>query len=429
MHRTTAILAIAGAAAAAPIDFAKLNTGTWVNPGVNIGQVYGASEVSWAYDRHHRKFVRFGGCSGGYTNEVFACWFDGSGNFVSEQIIAPGTSGGDNRPGAGCSRGICYDSKRHIVWGYGGIGASPIPTSGKGWALMGLDLGDKSFRMAPGSDGFRMGEACQIEYGEGDDAILLVGRDAGAWHQTWLYEFSTSKWRKIGKEWDPNASGPRNGINLTYFHPVYDPESRSFVLLLGSQPQTWVFTPSTMTDWEVRTPSPSPPARTRYGSAYDPVMRRIILHGGRNGETDTWAYNVRANQWTRIQTSGALTPGTDGMMPFDYDSEHNVFVSYSYKSDMIHPVQVFRNLTPGTSITAPPRLTRGEDRSLRNPIRSLLELEDPGLAGNTNAALYSTDGRRVWKSGQTGSLKAGNYLFTPGRAAGSPTAWKITVAK
>jgi hypothetical protein len=401
------IAAVSFTLSAAPVDFANLQDRTWVNPGVTIGQTYGASEVSWAYDRFHKKFVRIGGCTGGYTNEVYAYHFNSSGNFVSELVLPPGTQGGDNRPNAGCSRGICYDSKRHIIWGYGGIGAPPIPCSGQNWALMGLDLSDTTWRMAPGSDGFKLGECCQIEYGEYQDVILLVGKDQGSWHQTWLYEFSTGKWRQIGAS---SAS-----IDLMYKHPCYDADDHAFVMPVGSQ--TWVFNPSTMSDWEKRDPSPSPSARERWGMAYDPIVQQVVLHGGRGGETDTWAYDAGTNTWTRINdNAGAWTTSPGGIMPFDFDTEHGVFVGYVYGSADNQPVVVFKNQSSEAGVREPVfAQQRGAEWTFPTPLRSPADLRIAGAGKEGALGFYSLQGRLLWQ-GTAGSrmplfCPSGNYVL------------------
>ena len=400
---------LCAAFAAAAIDFSAIPDKSWAFCSTAPGHVYGLSEVPWCYDPYHKKFVRIGGCTGGYTNEVYAYWFDGSGNFVSDQILAPGTTD-NNRPGAGCSRGICYDTKRHLVWGLGGIGSPPIACSGTNNALMGLDLADNSWQKAPGSTVNYFGACVQIEYGEDPDAVVMI-TDGTGWHQCWVYEFSKSAWRQVATEWDPTKAGPKQGIFLAYKEMCYDPVNKLFVLYPGpgANPETWVFNPSTMTDWERRTPSPTPPFRERYGMAYDSYNKKLILHGGWRGSwdvrvcmTDTWAYDAAANTWTLISDAGASRSagGQTNFTPFEYDSEHNAFVGLCMNEET--GTWVYRLSSRG----AAPEFSMPGPREVLsvfpNPFaaRTQFSFPSPGTL-----SIFALDGRLVESLGLTRSGK------------------------
>ena len=65
-----------------------------------------------------------------------------------------------------------------------------------------------------------------------------------------------------------------------------------------------------------------PPARVGHTMAYDPVTQRTIMFGGQmNGVfADTWAYDAKANAWTKLEPSGAVPPArTDHTMAYDPD--------------------------------------------------------------------------------------------------------------
>jgi hypothetical protein len=408
--------ALAPCFAVTSVNFSTLADRNWVFVSTPIAHVYGDEEVSWTYDSYHKKFLRVGGCTGGYTNEVYAYWFDANGQVVSQQVMAPGTDGGSNRAGLGCSRGICYDSKRHIVWNYGGLGSPPsgVSESGQNWALMGIDLGDNSWRMAPNSDAVQLKQTCQIAYDPDDDAIILFGNDMGAWGNCWLYEFSTSKWRQIGALWNP--AGPKG--NPTYKHLKYDPDNHAFVVLMGTpgDPQTWVFKPSTMTDWEVRRPNPTPLYRYWYAMSYDPANHKLLLHGGDStygydGMNDTWSYDAGANTWTNIPDAGSSRlpvigpPGwqTNGTViswqarcpAWAYDSEHNAFVMQAPREN---GYWVYR-LGSGTSISySLPRTNSTGLRCSPNPFSLFTSFTlDAGTAESRpeKMAIFSIDGKLI----------------------------------
>jgi hypothetical protein len=72
------------------------------------------------------------------------------------------------------------------------------------------------------------------------------------------------------------------------------------LLLVTESMQVWEWTVAN--GWKLHPPVlPQPPARPRFGLAYDPVLRRLVLYSG--GWThpywdDTWAYD--GTRWTRI---------------------------------------------------------------------------------------------------------------------------------
>lgn len=91
----------------------------------------------------------------------------------------------------------------------------------------------------------------------------------------------------------------------------------------------------TGTNWQWRnlTPSsgPQPEARRNGAAIYDPVGKRVIVFGGTSNNSlfnDTWAFDLEARTWTKLQTSGALPPAR---LAFDavYDAVGHQLVIYS----------------------------------------------------------------------------------------------------
>jgi hypothetical protein len=186
------------------------------------------------------------------------------------------------------------------------------------------------------------------------------------------------------------------------------------------QPETWVFDPETMSDWERRKPVPSPMSRKRYGIAFDQVSRRIIMHGGDTADWqspyDTWAYDVATNTWTPLPDLGDSRTGSGPQTQarnraYDYDSEHDVMVimspqercTFVYRIGEIPPA----NIDYGTSGTPGPVLVTGP-----NPFNGFVNIRLhrnylPGPGTATAIRIYTMQGRLVKT---LGFARQGNYL-------------------
>jgi uncharacterized protein (TIGR03437 family) len=89
------------------------------------------------------------------------------------------------------------------------------------------------------------------------------------------------------------------------------------------------------TSWQWRNLTPaagqSPEARRNGAAIYDPVGKRVIVFGGTGDNgllNDTWAFDVAARVWTRLQTTGTPPPAR---FAFDavYDPAGHQLVVYS----------------------------------------------------------------------------------------------------
>lgn len=78
---------------------------------------------------------------------------------------------------------------------------------------------------------------------------------------------------------------------------------------------TWTFDYNTGM-WEEQSPSTSPSARSRHGSAYDWESDGVVIYGGTTGGFNssshvssgkTWAYDLNANAWEEINFPSATT--------------------------------------------------------------------------------------------------------------------------
>lgn len=172
--------------------------------------------------------------------------------------------------------------------------------------------------------------------------------------------FAQGKWRKFhGPEVGP---GPRSG------HGMVVDEARQKIVLFGGHfrnnemdfdegflDDTWEFDLKTLT-WEKKTPRRSPKARKNFAIAYNPISKRIVIHGGSQAEEydwywheyfdcspSTWEWNGK--NWHLITTSGPPLR-SDHNMKWDTIGEEFVMhggryycdfapycSGYSYKND------------------------------------------------------------------------------------------------
>ena len=108
----------------------------------------GAAEVRWCYDSHHRRFVRVGGCTSSYSNEVYS--FDLGTEKWTQNLPYTKASGEKKRPGHGCNRGIAYDPDHKCIWTFGGASSYHPPGNTLGfWQGVGK-LGDEDWRYMEG---------------------------------------------------------------------------------------------------------------------------------------------------------------------------------------------------------------------------------------------------------------------------------------
>ncbi|MFN0102742.1 MAG: kelch repeat-containing protein [Bryobacteraceae bacterium] len=92
---------------------------------------------------------------------------------------------------------------------------------------------------------------------------------------------------------------------------AYDPPSNR-IFLFGGEDTTarndlWAYAVETR-QWRAISPAGvKPDARSGHTLNYDPIRRRLILFGGQASGffSDVWAYDIAADQWTRLADNGA----------------------------------------------------------------------------------------------------------------------------
>lgn len=101
-------------------------------------------------------------------------------------------------------------------------------------------------------------------------------------------------------------------------------------------------------------PAVRPPPRTDAAVVFDPVLRRVIVHGGNNNGTvlsDTWAYTIATNVWTQVCTSVACiatSPGPRREHTMTWDTDRNVGVLFG-GSFGNGTESIIYEFTPGTN--------------------------------------------------------------------------------
>ena len=158
-----------------------------------------------------------------------------------------------------------------------------------------------------------------MAYDEGTDQLIMFGGYSGPedmtgdYHDdTWAYDAKTNAWTKL----EPSGAVPPARVGHTM---AYDPVTQRTIMFGGQMngvfADTWAYD-AKANAWTKLEPSGArPPARTDPTMAYDPDMHRMIMFGGWGASIkldDTWAYDAEANAWTKLEPSGAVPPARSG---------------------------------------------------------------------------------------------------------------------
>jgi hypothetical protein len=283
--------------------------------GVHAWKKFGDSNI---YRDRHRVvwnptksvFYVFGGeQQGGYSNDLYEY------NPTTNQWSQKGTSGG---PNGRASPLVVYDTGNDLLWVYGGR---------RDWDQRNREL----WAYNPNTDSW-------TQYANGPEAvcdhagayipttghIVSWGGYTGSWtdinHEVWLYNITTNSWWQM-----------HNYTKRYYNDAVWCPKTETVLFHGGasawSQSGGWTFMnelneyfPATDT-WVNRTPNGD---RVRMAIAWDTLNEKMILHGGNNPNrmSDTWYYDVDADQWARIMDHPNSRERHDG----DWDTKNNQFV-------------------------------------------------------------------------------------------------------
>jgi len=159
----------------------------------------------------------------------------------------------------------------------------------------------------------------RMVYDERSDQVLMIGgftkmaMNADLW-DVWSLDPRTFTWRLDRQE---------DAFSLPYNYDCLALDSQSqkvIIYTIGWDDsgqatgvvETWAYDLATAS-WTQMAPATQPPARWGSRMVYDSESDRIILFGGTDAVTyitlaDTWAYDLEADTWVQLQTSGSITP-------------------------------------------------------------------------------------------------------------------------
>jgi hypothetical protein len=151
--------------------------------------------------------------------------------------------------------------------------------------------------------------------------IMFGGQDGGeGFNDTWAYNPTGITWTELRPS--GTVPSPRWACTMTY-----DPVTRRMILFGGRNASrrlndTWAYDPAANTWTELKPSGNLPLARGGHVMVRDPSSGRMIMFGGRSGETDflndTWTYDPVANTWSELKPTGNLPVGR-GQPAMAYD--------------------------------------------------------------------------------------------------------------
>lgn len=170
-----------------------------------------------------------------------------------------------------------------------------------------------------GNPASRYGQS--VVYDPAHDQLLMFGGvgQSPTWHDIWLPEtwtlpLQTLAWTQVG---DPARSpAGREGHGA-----IYDPVQQRMLVFGGYYEDStthycndvWQWSPGDTTGWvEVDVAGPRPGARLSFGTTYDPVRRRMLVHGGEYAyqaiqPDDLWALSLDGTPaWTQVVARDTL---------------------------------------------------------------------------------------------------------------------------
>jgi N-acetylneuraminic acid mutarotase len=320
-----------------------------------------------AYDEKRGEAVMFGGVnSNGYLNDTWT--YNLSLNVWTNRTPA-------DSPPARIGHAMVYDSGTGASVLFGGArqqGYMQVPINDT-WAY---DSANNTWtnRTPPISPQPSMGHP--MAYGDNNKKTVLYSESGGIRSgETWTYDAGTNTWTNVTK---PTSLKGRYKGKM-----VYDPSSRSFLLIGGDnwqEPQgdmysydsesnswtkidpyparrgqttmaydswngvlvlfgggsfsvprsdTWIYNLSTRA-WKRMEPAVSPPARIGHAMAFDSAHGVMVMFGGYSSSWgdmgDTWTYNTRTNTWTNMNPP--VTPPERQSNSMVYDSRNGVMVLF-----------------------------------------------------------------------------------------------------
>lgn len=156
-------------------------------------------------------------------------------------------------------------------------------------------------------------------YDAGHDRVILFGGTETGYPQTyssnaWEYALATSTWSLLAPSGTPPGGREGHGAmidpmgrRMIVFGGHYEAAARGFFNDL------WSLSLDGAPEWTpLEVDGPIPGARSAFSTTYDPVRRRMLVHGGVNDRSgiepdDLWALSLDGGPaWTKIATENTL---------------------------------------------------------------------------------------------------------------------------
>jgi hypothetical protein len=211
---------------------------------------------------------------------------------------------------------LVYDSVHNVVLLYGGrVGPTSLTTDT--WAWDGQQWSHLS-QEGPYSLAF----ALAFDSDRGVAVLYGGGADNGPMEQTW--EWDGQEWKQIQH---PAGPGARAGCGM-----AYDPVRKRVVLHGGDR--VWAIADMLSDTWEwdgtlwKEIPNAGGPPRARHNMVYDTKRKVMVLFGGLathgSAPVDTWEFD--GHQWQQVATEAEGPPGGRDGSVLAYDSARAVTI-------------------------------------------------------------------------------------------------------
>jgi hypothetical protein len=297
------------------------NNETWGWDGTNWTQELPATSPSaryshaMAYDSAHQQVVLFGGVNNTYFADT---WLWSVPNpFANWAQASPA-----NSPPERSGHAMAYDLSHQQMVIFGGCcdASNGVPENtpfADTWVWDGINWTQKSPSASPPA---RFYHAMAYDAAHGQ-VVLFGGYDFNSntfFGDTWVWD---------GSNWtlkSPSASPPARSSHAM----AYDSLHGQVVLFGGisggsALGDTWVWDGS---NWNQKSPSTNPPARSSHAMAYDTAHGQVVLFGGSNSGllADTWLWD--GTNWT--QKSPRTSPAPQQLHAMAYDVAHGQVVLF-----------------------------------------------------------------------------------------------------
>jgi hypothetical protein len=331
---------------------APMPANTWLNLGLPWK---GGNEVPMCFDQAHRLFFKYGGCGdetppvnikfpkgdsrfpNGYSN---TCWVVDMAKGDWVMVRDYDASWPADRPGNGCTRQYCYDSKRKVIWMYGSQsdGGGGFSTGD----MASYDATTDKFTLAnskgPPERAISSGVGNTFAYDPIHDFLIMPRGKS-----TWIYKPAENAWEER-----KTPDGP--GFQGQYGSATFDVEARRMVYPFAAGTgktskerqadtettcwkyiessklhyefclETWTYDPDANKWSKMVLPAnaPQPSGRWRFGLTYDSKNKVVILVGGcketwddtEKYYNDVWVLDTAKSVWTKMNPPGPLPGGS-----------------------------------------------------------------------------------------------------------------------